>query len=219
MNIFVHARSSPSAQTGISVGCYSEAGVVRCAPSMHSSMSKYYEVPSLVLVVTPTVMHITCKAARHAPILKLYSTTKASQHQTPQQQTFSSEPIAVKLATYLGAVQNAAVATLQFRASRDASHQAQAYTRMWLVLSSGVVRQAQEAIHKLLNLRWEENPSNTRTLIDFISQRSWKASRKQQESTTLTSGDWYPHEFLFQTSSSSRWWKTSLVMKNISLGS
>lgn len=92
-SLFVLARSSPSAQTGIPVGCYSEAGVVRCAPSVHSSMSKYHEVSSLVLVVTPTVMYITCEAARHASVLELYSTTKAPQHQYPSSEACLVNPL------------------------------------------------------------------------------------------------------------------------------
>lgn len=166
MALFIHARSPPPAQAGIPVeldtGCYPEAGVCRCAPSTHSSMSRYHEVSShgipLFLVVTPTVMHSACKAAKHASIRQLYSTAKAPQHQISQQQSFSSGLVAGKLATFLEAVQNVAVATLQFRASRDASHQVQTYTRMWLVLPWEAVSQAQKAICKLLYLRWDGNP-------------------------------------------------------------
>jgi len=51
-------------------------------------------------------MHFACRAVRCSPILQLYSTTKASQHQISQQQSFSSGLIAGKLATFLWAVQN-----------------------------------------------------------------------------------------------------------------
>lgn len=120
--LFILARPLPSAQAdipvGLDTGCSPEAGVCRCGPSTQSNMNRYHEVPShgtpLFLVVTPTVMHFACKATSHAPILQLYRTTKAPQHQISQQQSFSSGPVG-KLATFLGAVQNATVATLQFR--------------------------------------------------------------------------------------------------------
>lgn len=111
----------------------------------------------LLLAAPPTVMHFACKAARHAPVLQLYSTVKTPQHQISQQQSISSGPVAGKLATSLGAVQNAAVVTPQFRASSGASRHEQTYTRTWLVLPCGVVIQAQEVICKLLYLRWDGN--------------------------------------------------------------
>lgn len=49
-NSSVHTQSPPSAQagipTGLDTGCSPEAGVYRCAPSTHSSRSRYLEVPS-----------------------------------------------------------------------------------------------------------------------------------------------------------------------------
>lgn len=134
------------------------------------------------------------QSSQTCAILQLYSTAKAPQHQISQQQSFSSGPIAGKLATFSGAVQNAIVVTLQFRASRDAPWQAQTYTGMRLMLPCGAMSQVQEALHKPLYMHWDGNPS----------QSPWKASRKQQESATLTSRGCCPRGLLFQASSSTR---------------
>lgn len=53
---------------------------------------------------------------------------------------------------------NIEIQSLQFRASRDASHQAQTYTRMRLVLPCGAASHTQEVLHKLLDLHWDGNP-------------------------------------------------------------
>lgn len=73
--------------------------------------------------------------------------------------------------------------TLQCMASRDPSHQAQTAPAWGWYLPCGAMSQDVNTSSCI----YRKIPSNTSTQTDCITQSPWKASRKQQEPTTVTS--------------------------------
>lgn len=114
-----------------------EARACTCAPSVHSRMSRYHEVLShgtpLVLVAIPACHSLGLQSSQTCNHTPAVQHCQISAPNTPAAKLVQWHH-AGKLATTSGTVQNVAVVTLQFMASRDPSHHTDS-ARMWLVFA------------------------------------------------------------------------------------